>query len=62
VLGSKAGFTAIVSAAFGPDRLLYELELSDAPGIQLPAKARLCASGQMAAFKTSQPACPFRPQ
>jgi len=31
VLGSKAGFTAIVSAAFGPDRLLYELELSDAP-------------------------------
>lgn len=32
VQSSKAGFTTIVSVAFGPDGLLYVLELSDAAG------------------------------
>jgi len=32
ILSSKAGFTTIVSTTFGPDGLLYVLELSDAAG------------------------------
>lgn len=32
VLSSKAGFTTITGVAFGPDGMLYVLELSDAPG------------------------------
>lgn len=32
VAGSKAGFTTVVDLAFGPDGLLYALELSDGPG------------------------------
>jgi hypothetical protein len=32
VTGSKAGFTTVVGVAFGPDGLLYALELSDGPG------------------------------
>jgi hypothetical protein len=30
--GSRAGFTTVVSVKFGPDGLLYALELSDTPG------------------------------
>ena len=33
VAGSKAGFTTVVDLAFGPDGLLYALELSDGPGV-----------------------------
>jgi sugar lactone lactonase YvrE len=32
VIDSKAGFTTVVAVDFGPDGLLYVLELSDAPG------------------------------
>jgi hypothetical protein len=32
IVGSKAGFTTVVAVDFGPDGLLYALELSDAPG------------------------------
>ena len=32
IAGSRAGFTTIVSVKFGPDGLLYALELSDTPG------------------------------
>jgi hypothetical protein len=41
VLGSKAGFTTVVSVAFGPDGLLYVLELSDAPGNPTPGKGKV---------------------
>jgi len=36
VLNSKAGFTTITGIEFGPDGLLYVLELSDAPGNPTP--------------------------
>jgi len=32
IIDSKAGFTTVVAVDFGPDGLLYVLELSDAPG------------------------------
>jgi len=32
IVNSKAGFTTVVAVDFGPDGLLYALELSDAPG------------------------------
>ena len=41
VLGSKAGFTTIVSLAFGPDGLLYVLELSDFAGNPTPGKGKV---------------------
>ncbi len=41
VLGSKAGFDTIVSIAFGPDGLLYVLELSAAPGFPTPGKGKV---------------------
>jgi hypothetical protein len=36
VVSSKAGFTTVVAVDFGPDGLLYVLELSDAPGGPTP--------------------------
>jgi hypothetical protein len=41
VLSSKAGFTAIVGTAFGPDGLLYVLELSDAAGYPTPGAGKV---------------------
>lgn len=44
----RAGFTTIVSLKFGPDGLLYALELSDAPGFPTPGAGkvvRLTAAG-----------------
>ena len=41
ILSSKAGFTTIVSLAFGPDGLLYVLELSDAVGNPTPGKGKV---------------------
>lgn len=48
--GSRAGFTTIVSLKFGPDGLLYALELSDANGYPTPGKGkvvRLNATGKI---------------
>ena len=45
---SRAGFTTVVSLKFGPDGLLYALELSDAPGYPTPGAGkvvRLTAAG-----------------
>ena len=36
IVSSKAGFTTVVAVDFGPDGLLYVLELSDAPGGPTP--------------------------
>jgi hypothetical protein len=36
IVDSKAGFTTVVAVDFGPDGLLYVLELSDAPGFPTP--------------------------
>lgn len=36
IVSSKAGFTTVVAVHFGPDGLLYVLELSDAPGFPTP--------------------------
>src|SRR6476469_2768647 len=55
VLGSKAGFTTIVSVAFGPDGLLYVLELSDGGGNPAPGKGkvvRVKADGSIEAVAT----------
>jgi hypothetical protein len=41
ISSSKAGFTTVVSAAFGPDGLLYVLELSDAAGFPTPGAGRV---------------------
>jgi hypothetical protein len=36
IVSSKAGFTTVVAVDFGPDGLLYALELSDAAGFPTP--------------------------
>ncbi len=41
VLSSKAGFTTVVGTAFGPDGLLYVLELSDAAGFPSPGAGKV---------------------
>jgi hypothetical protein len=41
VLSSKAGFTTVVGTAFGPDGLLYVLELSDAEGFPTPGAGKV---------------------
>ena len=41
IVNSKAGFTTIVSVKFGPDGLLYALELSDAPGNPTPGVGKV---------------------
>lgn len=41
VLNSKAGFTTITGIEFGPDGLLYALELSDAPGNPTPGAGKV---------------------
>jgi glucose/arabinose dehydrogenase len=41
VLESKAGFTTVVGAAFGPDGLLYVLEFSDAAGYPTPGAGKV---------------------
>ena len=56
VIGSKAGFTTIVSMKVGPDGLLYVLELSAAPGYPSPGKpGRWFASRRTASLRTSSP-------
>ena len=41
VSGSRAGFTTVVAVAFGPDGLLYALELSAAPGFPTPGAGKV---------------------
>jgi hypothetical protein len=41
ILESKAGFTTVVGTAFGPDGLLYVLELSDAAGDPAPGNGKV---------------------
>lgn len=41
VAGSRAGFTTIVSVKFGPNGLLYALELSDATGYPAPGVGKV---------------------
>ena len=39
--GSRAGFTTVVALDFGPDGLLYALELSAATGLPAPGKGKV---------------------
>jgi hypothetical protein len=41
IIASKAGFTTVVGAEFGPDGLLYVLELSDAAGFPAPGSGKV---------------------
>ena len=41
IVGSKAGFTTVVGTEFGPDGLLYVLELSAAPGNPAPGNGKV---------------------
>jgi glucose/arabinose dehydrogenase len=41
ILSSKAGFTSVTGVAFGPDGLLYVLELSDAAGFPTPGAGKV---------------------
>lgn len=55
VAGSRAGFTTVVSVDFGPDGLLYALELSPAAGFPAPGVgqvARLNREGQIEVVAT----------
>jgi hypothetical protein len=41
IVNSKAGFTTVVAVDFGPDGLLYVLELSAAPGFPTPGAGKV---------------------
>lgn len=41
ILSSKAGFTTVTGIAFGPDGLLYVLEMSDAAGFPSPGAGKV---------------------
>jgi hypothetical protein len=41
IVNSKAGFTTVVAVDFGPDGLLYVLELSAAPGLPTPGEGKV---------------------
>jgi hypothetical protein len=41
IVNSKAGFTTVVAVDFGPDGLLYALELSDAAGFPNPGEGKV---------------------
>ena len=41
IVNSKAGFTTVVAVDFGPDGLLYALELSDAAGFPMPGAGKV---------------------
>jgi hypothetical protein len=50
IVNSKAGFTTVVAVDFGPDGLLYALELSDGPGFPtagLGKVVRVTSSGEI---------------
>jgi hypothetical protein len=55
VIDSKAGFTTVVALKFGPDGLLYALELSDGPGYPTPGLGKVVRvkhSGEIEAVVT----------
>lgn len=55
IVDSKAGFTTVVSVKFGPDGLLYVLELSDGPGDPTPGLGKVVRvkhSGEIEAVVT----------
>jgi hypothetical protein len=55
IIDSKAGFTTVVASAFGPDGLLYVLELSAAPGYPSPGAGtvvRICRNGEIQSVAT----------
>jgi hypothetical protein len=41
IVSSKAGFTTVVAVDFGPDGLLYVLELSDGAGLPTPGLGKV---------------------
>jgi hypothetical protein len=45
--GSRAGFTTVVAVDFGPDGLLYALELSDNPGFPTPPGFPMAGYGKV---------------
>jgi hypothetical protein len=51
IVGSKAGFTTVVGTEFGPDGLLYVLELSDAPGNPAPGNGKVVRIRQSGAIE-----------
>ena len=51
IVGSKAGFTTVVGTEFGPDGLLYVLELSDAPGNPAPGNGKVVRIRQTGAIE-----------
>lgn len=46
IVNSKAGFTTVLAVAFGPDGLLYALELSDAAGYPTPGDGKVVRVGK----------------
>lgn len=52
VINSKAGFTTVVGVDFGPDGLLYVLELSDAPGFPTGNAGRVVRITHSGAIQT----------
>jgi len=52
VVSSKAGFTTVVAVDFGPDGLLYALELSDAPGLPAPGNGKVVRVKHSGAIET----------
>jgi hypothetical protein len=56
IVSSKAGFTTVVAVDFGPDGLLYALELSDAAGFPTPGAGKVLRvkhSGEIEAVITN---------
>ena len=41
IVNSKAGFTTVTAVTFGPDGLLYALELSDLAGFPAPGNGKV---------------------
>jgi len=51
IVGSKAGFTTVVAVDFGPDGLLYALELSDAAGFPGLGQGKVVRVGHSGAIE-----------
>ena len=51
IVNSKAGFTTVVAVDFGPDGLLYALELSAAPGYPTPGVGKVVRVNRLGAVE-----------